>query len=440
MPGKTLHILGGGPAGLAAAYYALKRGLEPIVFEAGSEVGGNCRTLRLGDFLFDTGAHRWHDKDAESTREVQALLGAELHRVEAPSQICLGDKRIGFPLAPLDLLRQLDLETLGRIAWENVRQRRPGPIASFGDYAIAQYGPTLAGLLLNNYSQKLWGVDPFALHTEVSGGRLKGLDLRSFLSQALPGRRRRARHLDGSFLYPKYGIGMVSQALAQTVGPQRIHCNSRITRMLHADGRITAIEVNGSQRLDVSTVVNTLPLSLACRILDPAPPHALRALVKTIRYRHVVLGVFALDRAAFTPNASLYFPDPAIPFTRIYEPKNRSRHMAPPGQTAIVVETPCFDGDEAWRLGEAQWRQRLWPQIQRLGDLGEGEMLDYRSYKLPFAYPVLETGYAEKAAALVDFFSSFDNLHLSGRSALFRYSHLHDQFKAGRELADEISS
>ena len=45
-----IQILGGGPAGLAAGFYAKKRGLDFVLFEAGSEVGGNCRTIRDGDF------------------------------------------------------------------------------------------------------------------------------------------------------------------------------------------------------------------------------------------------------------------------------------------------------------------------------------------------------------------------------------------------------
>ena len=52
-----LHIIGAGPAGLAVAYYAKKKNLEPIIYESSENVGGNCRTIIHGDFKFDLGAH-----------------------------------------------------------------------------------------------------------------------------------------------------------------------------------------------------------------------------------------------------------------------------------------------------------------------------------------------------------------------------------------------
>ena len=61
------------------------------------------------------------------------------------------------------------------------------------------------------------------------------------------------------------------------------------------------------------------------------------------------------------------------------------------------------------------------------------------NYKLPFAYPVLEVGFEEKVASLVAYFETFENLYLTGRSSLFRYLHLHDLFKAGKEVVEQIT-
>ena len=40
---------------------------------------------------------------------------------------------------------------------------------------------------------------------------------------------------------------------------------------------------------------------------------------------------------------------------------------------------------------------------------------------------------------LVDYSRSFENLHLTGRSSLFRYLHLHDLFEEGRELVRSLA-
>jgi protoporphyrinogen oxidase len=106
-PTPTLAILGGGPAGLAAGTFARRRGLPFVLFEAAGRLGGNCTTLQNGDFRYDSGAHRLHDRDPEMTAEIQALLGDELHRIDVPSQIWDDGRLIQFPLAPTQLLGRL---------------------------------------------------------------------------------------------------------------------------------------------------------------------------------------------------------------------------------------------------------------------------------------------------------------------------------------------
>ena len=70
---KPTHItvLGGGPAGLSIGYYAKKKGIPFTIYEANDCIGGNSTTLRHGDFFYNSGAHRLHDKDASVTEELQ---------------------------------------------------------------------------------------------------------------------------------------------------------------------------------------------------------------------------------------------------------------------------------------------------------------------------------------------------------------------------------
>ena len=434
-----VHILGAGPAGLAAGYYARQAGFEPVLYEAGSSVGGNCRTLGLGPFRFDTGAHRFHDKDPESTSVVKRLLGDDLIRVQAPSQICSGDRWVDFPLDLTDLFRKLDTWTLAKMAWENLIPKRRGGAGSFAAMAVRHYGPTIAGMFLLNYSRKLWGVDPQRLSPLVAGGRLRELNLASVLRQTL-GRGADARHLDGSFYYPRYGIGMISDGLARHLGPERILLKARVTRLIHHRRRIGRIVVNGDQPVEVGTVVSTLPLGLMAHILEPpAPPEVLKA-AAGFHYRHLILCVFALDRPCFSANASLYFPDPQLPFTRLYEPKNRSPDMAPPGQTSVVLELPCAHGDAEWTMDDRTLQTLGWDTLTRVSDLNSAEVVGFQVCRIPFAYPVLEIGCERKVESLLQYFRTFANLHITGRSALFQYVHIHDLFKAGRKMAARLAA
>jgi len=457
MESTNFHILGGGPAGLTTGYYAKKRGFSNFtIFEAGEHVGGNCRTLKIkavdckysslqsGDFRFDTGAHRFHDKDPQVTEEVKNLLGDDLLRVAAPSEIFFEGEFYRFPLLLSDLVQKLETKTLLRIAWEKLYNRPKKQVENFATFAINQYGKTLAERFLLNYSAKLWGHPPHKLSTAISGNRLKGLDMRSFIRSTVLGTPQNPTHLDGSFFYPKYGIGMISNKLRECIGDEHIKLNHRINRLIHKDGRIECVIVDkgaGENNIEipVSTVVNTLPLTLSMRMLDPPPPPDLRAIAERIKYRHLMLCVFCLNRDTFSPNASIYFPSEEFPFTRLYEPKNRSSHMAPEGQTVIVLELPCYSDDAVWNMQALELQTEVWKALQRVKPISQEEVIHYQIYKLPFAYPVLEVGFEENVARLVAYFETFGNLYLTGRSSLFRYLHLHDLFKAGKEVVERIT-
>ena len=75
---NEVSIIGAGPAGLASAYYAKKNKIDFEIFEASNRVGGNCVTFKVIEFLLDSGAHRLHDVDSETTKLFKSLLKNDL--------------------------------------------------------------------------------------------------------------------------------------------------------------------------------------------------------------------------------------------------------------------------------------------------------------------------------------------------------------------------
>ena len=83
-------------------------------------------------------------------------------------------------------------------------------------------------------------------------------------------------------------------------------------------------------------------------------------------------------------------------------------------------------------------RSTVWKALQGIQVLKESEVVCFQMFRLPFAYPVLEVGFSEHVDRLVDYFQHFDNLHLTGRNSLFRYVHMHDLMRSGKELVDQL--
>ncbi len=431
---RAVTILGAGPAGLATAVWALRAGMEPRVFEAQGSVGGNARTFQVGRFRYDSGAHRLHAASAPVMALLRELCAGALHTVDAPSQIRWRDRSLGFPPALLDAWRALGPRRGLRAARDLLAARmcgkRPGEEASFEAQARYRYGHSLARMLLLDYSEKLWGLPAAQLSARVAGGRLRGFDVRGVLHELLG---RRPTHLEGRFLYPRGGFGQLCTRMAEALGPERITLDAPVQRVFHQQGSLRAIQVGGRE-LAVERVVSTLPLPALLRCLQPSPPAEILRLASGLRFRNLRLLALFLARPRVGPCASLYFPERELPFTRVVEPKNRCPSLAPPDQTALVVELPCWPEDALWRASEQELCARVVPLLAERGLLRPEELCGSRAHSLSHAYPVLELSTPATLARLGSWLRGLCKLHLVGRNAGFEYGHVHDWLEQSRLL------
>jgi len=400
-----------------------------------------CRTLQWGAHRYDTGAHRFHDRDPEITRDLVELLGDDLVRVDAPSAIWERGRFIDFPPTPLNAVFAYGPREAGRILADLARstRRRHRPTSSFEDLAVRRFGRTLARRILLNYSEKLWGLPTDQLSPDVATRRLRGMTLRSlFYELLIPGRK--AEHIDGSFLYPRGGYGRIADALAATLPPESVRKGFEVAAIEHGGNEVRRIRSASGEALEVrGRVVSTLPLPLLVRLLGDGVSEAARAAAARLRFRDVRLLFLRLRIARLSSKASLYVPDPAFCVSRVYEPKNRSASMSPEHETALVVEAPCFRGDAVARLAPDAFAERVIGELHALRLIQPRLVVEWRDHLVPNAYPVYARDYASDVAAIRESLARFSNLETLGRAGGFVYSHLHDQLRFGRDAVRSLS-
>ena len=286
-----LYILGGGPAGVALSYYAYKNNIDFKLFEASSQIGGNCRTITHGDFKYDTGAHRLHDKNKKVTRLIKSVLKEDLLKVSAPSQIYLDSKKLSFPFQLNHIINELSWNELKKIVIENIfnRIKNSREFKNFRALSYKRYGKTLADLFLINYTEKLWGTSADSLNVRVSGDRLKNLKLSTFIKKNILGSNYKSKHLEGSFYYPKHGFGTIFESLKNGI-EKNICLNSPIGRISHKNKLIKEIKIGDKKTIKVNQVISTLPLNYFIENLDPPPPKYILKIIKAF-----IIYVHALD-------------------------------------------------------------------------------------------------------------------------------------------------
>lgn len=424
-----ITVLGGGIAGLATGYYAKKYGVPFEIYEAAPCLGGNCVTFRHGDFRFDSGAHRLHDKDSTVTRDIQGLLGADLRKIAVPSQIFDNGRLIQFPFVLHSIVRHLGVLPTMRAALDFMAAHLSKRTAdSFASHSIRRYGRTVAERFLLSYTEKLWGTSCDHLSPVLTGGRLRGLDVWQLVSDTIwkPGVR---RDMEGDFLYPSRGIGMVSAALSECLGEECVRTNAQVTKILHDEHQIRSIEINNEQFVPINIVVNTLPVDELTAMFDPTPPKPIIDHSQQLTYRNIILVALFLRKPSVTAAATVYFPDHRFPFTRVVEPRNRSSHMSPPGHTSLVAELPCDPGDGLWLSDNEDLVDRVSAHLKDIGWLTPEEVVGTAVRRLHHAYPVITVDSDQPLAAIKNYLARFPNLALHGRNGTFQYKWIHNLFR-----------
>jgi protoporphyrinogen oxidase len=96
--GDHVVVIGGGPAGLTAAYLLAKDGVRVTVLEADDIVGGISRTAQYHGYRFDIGGHRFFTKIAPVEALWHEILGPEFIQVPRLSRIHYSGKYFDYPL------------------------------------------------------------------------------------------------------------------------------------------------------------------------------------------------------------------------------------------------------------------------------------------------------------------------------------------------------
>lgn len=441
-------VLGGGLTGLSAGYALTRTGRKVKVFESDKTVGGLSKTIEKDGFRFDLGGHRFFSKDRNVNEFVRELMGEELISVIRTSKIYLRGKYFDYPLKPMNAMFGLGVRTTLRIMADYGVEKARGLVrtpesVSLEDWVVGNFGRTMFNIYFKQYSEKVWGIDCSRISAEWVAQRIKGLSLAKAVKNAffkfsgkdLP-------TLADRFVYPKLGIGRISERLKEEIEKAGdVQTGTKVERLYHSGFRIESTEVishTGATVHGGSEFVSSMPLTNLVRMLDPAPPGYVLDAASKLKFRDLVVVALMIDRKRVTDQTWIYMPEQGIPFGRIHEPTNWSEQMAPEGKTILVTEFFSFKGDATWNAGDDALTRTAVDNMVRLGFISAREVIGSAVVRAAKAYPLFEVGYKELCDELYDYLGRFENLHIAGRSGMFRYYNMDHAIESGITTAGKI--
>jgi protoporphyrinogen oxidase len=247
-------------------------------------------------------------------------------------------------------------------------------------------------------------------------------------------------HLEGAFYYPELGFGEIFNALGAKIGPANIFLNKKVCNVYHDNIKILSFTDNSGENNLVNNLVYTAPIDELVKSLSPAPPKHILDKLQFIKYRELMICVIYLDLKKFSSNASIYFPDSKCPFTRIYEPKNRSTKMSPIEKTCIVVEVPMGARNVKISSSKEVVYNKVLDYLENKSLINKENIINYKLVKIKSAYPIITLDSIFHIKEIRKYLARFINLKMIGRNSSFEYLHTHNIMERSRSLINKMVS
>jgi protoporphyrinogen oxidase len=428
--GVGTAILGGGPAGLTAAYTLAARGLSGAVFEADGTVGGIAKTIEFDGYRFDLGGHRFFTKLQPVQRLWEEMLGAEFLTRPRLSRIYYKGKFFAYPIAAKDVVGRLGLVEATRCAlsymWAAARHRNPDA-ETFEEWVTARFGKRLYDAFFRSYTEKLWGIPGSEIRSLWAAQRIKNFSLGKAILSILGLQREHVTSLIEEFRYPRLGPGQMWEAFADRVEKQGVpvHLNNRCVSIRHANDRVSSVvsRQNGDVfETPVDSVISSIALSDLVLSLDPPAPPAVQAAARQLRYRDLVLVALMTTEPEPFPDNWIYLHDPGTRAGRVQNYGAWSSGMVRPGTTCLGVEYFCFKGDEMWEMSDEEAVELAKNELAVIGLIDPTKVVDGVKVLVPKAYPMYDSHFESAVATIRTYLERFENLQTCGRNGLHRYN------------------
>ncbi len=477
---KTAIIIGAGPAGLTAAYSLLKEtDIKPIILEESEFIGGISRTATHNGNRMDIGGHRFFSK----SDEVNAIWDELMPLQGSPSvdDLKLGvEKQLaeGGPDPESEDVVMLKRNRISRIFFLGKFFDYPISIkartfinmgagrtvkAGFGylkarvtklpednlaNFYINRFGKPLYEMFFEDYTEKLWGVNPKYLSADWGAQRVKGLSLSKALLNALTKPFKSKDKIETSLIeqytYPKKGPGQLWELLAKKIvdmgGELHMNCSAKQIK-LTPDGKgvksVLCTTPEGEKSFSGDHFFSTMPIKDLIYGMGEIVPKDVHKIALELPYRDFITVGLLVDKLKLenktkvktltgdVPDCWIYIQERNVKIGRLQLFNNWSPYMVsdPEKYMWIGLEYFCNEGDEMWNMADGDFIAFAISELEKINVLEPGVVRDSVRIKVKKAYPAYFGAYSEfdKVRTYLD---SIENLWCIGRNGQHRYNNM----------------
>ena len=389
-------IIGGGMAGLAAAYELTKQGHLAEVFEVAPFLGGQASTFEVHGGQLERGYHHLFISDTSITELIHELgLGDKLEWLQSSVGFYHGGKVWDFA-SPKDLLLFKPLPLLDRIRvglWTFILQKTK----SYQRFESV----TAAAWLTSHMGKKGYEV----IWEPLLRGKFGDFHNKIGMTWIWNKVTLRVAYRKGAgqverLGYPMGSFGEVIAVLADRIIQQggQLHTSSSVAKIVRTGDTTTTLDVqigNGpSEQREYDAVIATTPSYVFAK-LAPQMPDEYKEKLEGINYLSAVLMVLVMDRP-FTEKYWMNIADPDMPFVALIEHTNIINKELYGGKHILYISNyPSRDSD-MYKMSPDNLMDLFVPHLQKINpDFDRSWVLEYHHHKLDGAQPIVGINYGD---------------------------------------------
>lgn len=299
-------IIGAGISGLTFANYI--KDDNYAILEKESEVGGYCRTIKRGDFIWDYAGHFFHFKTDEFKKIfIDNVNPEDIIYKDKCTKILYKNSLIDYPFQTN--IHELEKEEFIDCLYDLFNKEEKDNYDNFLDMLYGKFGKSIVEKFLKPYNEKLYACDLKKLDKEAMGRFFPYADLKQIINNM---KNNKDSSYNNTFLYPKNGAGSFIDILYNKLDKNKVLLDTTITSI---DLKNKIVTTNAGDKYKFEYLINTAPLN---HFLELFGDEEFEKLKDELSYNKVLVFNLGFNKKSkFTKEHWMYIPDKKCNYYRI---------------------------------------------------------------------------------------------------------------------------